>query len=246
MTGPGGARAERPHRAVASGRPEARRREVDLYPPVKALLEGAGFAVKGEVGGCDVVAVRGDEPPVIVELKLRFTLGLVLQALDRLRVSETVYVAVPAEAVRRRGIRPLCRRLGLGLLVVHGPRQAVEVAVEPGPYRPPHHRRRAGRLLAEHARRHGDPTPGGSTRVPIMTAYRQEALRVAEALADGPATVGALRDRASAPNAGRILARDPYGWFERVERGRYRLRDGAHAVVAVAAEPEPDEDARPG
>ena len=43
--------------------------ESDLYAPVKALLEGQGYVVKGEVRGCDVVAVRGREPPVIVELK---------------------------------------------------------------------------------------------------------------------------------------------------------------------------------
>jgi hypothetical protein len=211
------------------------RREVDLYLPVKTFLERQGFEVKGEVGGCDVVAVRGDEPPVIVELKLQFTLGLVLQAVDRLRVSETVYVAVPAAAVRRRGIGPLCRRLGLGLLLVNGPGRAVDVAVEPGPYRPPHDRRRAARLLSEHARRAGDPTPGGTTRVPIMTAYRQEALRVAAVLAGGPASVAELRERAAAPKAGRILARDPYGWFERIERGRYRLRDGGRARLPTRA-----------
>lgn len=222
---------------TGTGRARAALREVDLYPPVKAFLERQGFDVKGEVGGCDIVAVRGDEPPVIVELKLRFTLGLVLQALDRLRVSETVYVAVPADVVRRRGIRPLCRRLGLGLLVVHGARRAVEVAVEPGSYRPPRDRRRATRLMAEHARRVGDPTPGGATRVPIMTAYRQEAIRVATVLAAGPAPVAAIRAEAAAPNAGRILARDPYGWFERVHRGTYRLRhdDRGRPIAPVAA-----------
>jgi len=226
------------------GRLRPKRREIDLYPPVKAFLEAQGFEVKGEVGGCDVVAVRAGEPPVIVELKLGFTLGLVLQAIDRLRAADTVYVAVPADAVRRRGIRPLCRRLGLGLLVVHGPNRAVEVAVEPGPYRPPRDRRRQARLVAEHARRAGDPTPGGANRVPIMTAYRQEAMRVAAALADGPTTVAAVRRRAAAPNAGRILARDPYGWFERVERGTYRLREvptpapnGSDPATGTAARP---------
>ena len=48
--------------------------ESDLYAPVKALLEGQGYVVKGEVRGCDVVAVRGGEPPVIVELKRVFGL----------------------------------------------------------------------------------------------------------------------------------------------------------------------------
>jgi len=32
--------------------------ETDLYPPVKAFLEGQGYDVKGEVQDCDVVAIR--------------------------------------------------------------------------------------------------------------------------------------------------------------------------------------------
>ena len=73
--------------------PAARRRqrsrsgfrlEAALYGPVKRFLEGQGYVVKGEVRGCDLVARRGDEPPVIVELKLRFNLALVLQGIDRL------------------------------------------------------------------------------------------------------------------------------------------------------------------
>ena len=55
--------------------------------------------------GCDVVARhvddRGDEPPVIIELKLRFTLALLLQGIDRLAISERVYVAVPRPARKR-------------------------------------------------------------------------------------------------------------------------------------------------
>jgi hypothetical protein len=73
-------------------------REEQLYGPVKAFLEGQGYAVKGEVRGCDLVARRGDEPPVIVELKRAFTLELLLQGVDRLALSERVYVAVPARS----------------------------------------------------------------------------------------------------------------------------------------------------
>ena len=50
--------------------------EAALYSPVKQFLERRGYEVKGEVRGCDLVARRGDEPPVIVELKLRFSLPL--------------------------------------------------------------------------------------------------------------------------------------------------------------------------
>ena len=58
--------------------------EVDLYEPVKAFLTAQGYVVRGEVRGCDLVARRGDEKPVIVELKLRFNLALVLQGIERL------------------------------------------------------------------------------------------------------------------------------------------------------------------
>lgn len=77
--------------------------EVALYPPVKAFLQRQGYVVRGEVRGCDLVACRGDEEPVIVELKLRFTLSLLLQGVDRLALSPLVYLAVPRSTARTRG-----------------------------------------------------------------------------------------------------------------------------------------------
>lgn len=93
--------------------------ESDLYPPVKALLERQGYTVKGEVGAADVVARRGDEPPVVVELKLRFSLSLYHQAIARQALTDLVYIAVPRPEGRgaRRALKDnvaLCRRLGLG------------------------------------------------------------------------------------------------------------------------------------
>jgi hypothetical protein len=63
--------------------------ETSLYPSVKRFLEAAGFRVQGEVAGCDVVAVRDGEPPqlTVVEMKLDFSLELLLQAVDRLRAA---------------------------------------------------------------------------------------------------------------------------------------------------------------
>jgi hypothetical protein len=109
------------------------------------------------------------------------------------------------------------------LLVVDAGR--AEIALDPGPYRPRLDMRKAGRLLGEHARRVGDPNLGGSTtRLPLMTAYRQEALRCARLLDDnGPMAPRAMRAAADVPNATKILRRDVYGWFERVERGLYAI-----------------------
>lgn len=195
--------------------------EADLYAPVKAFLERQSYVVKGEVDGCDVVGVRGGEPPVVVELKRAFGLGLVLQGIDRLALTDLVYVAVGEWPRRLSDVRKLCRRVGLGLMVVT--RRRVEVVEDPVPYRPRKNARRAMLMLGEHARRKGDPNRGGVTRTPIVTAYRQEALRCAELLVAGPMTIAALRADPGVPNAARILQRDVYGWFTRVGRGTYVL-----------------------
>jgi hypothetical protein len=208
--------------------------EISLYPAVKRFLEAAGFRVKGEVNGCDVVAVKDGDPLqlVIVEMKLGFNLDLLLQAVDRTRAADEVWLAVPAT---RRGrdrdprLHRLCRLLGFGLMVVNATRDRVEVLAEPGPYRPRPDQRRRTRLLSEHARRNGDPSPGGSTRQPVMTAYRQQALACASLLRAGPARPHDLRG--VAPDAGRILLHNVYGWFERTQRGVYRLTEIGEAAL---------------
>ena len=100
-------------------------RETDLYQPIKAFLEAQGYAVKGEIGPADVVAVRADDPPVIVELKTGFSLTLIHQGIDRQAVTPHVYVAVPDVAGKRgwsalKSNLKLARRLGLGVLTVRG------------------------------------------------------------------------------------------------------------------------------
>ena len=210
-------------------------RETALYPAVKAFLEAQGFVVKGEICSCDFVAVRDGEPLVVVitELKLSFTLELVLQAVDRLRAADQVYLAV---AGSRRGrdqdsrVHRLCRLIGVGLLTIDVRRGTVMVVAEPLPYRPRANLPLRRRLLKEHAGRRGDPTSGGSTRQPIMTAYRQRAIACAEALQAGPLRPRDLKPLAD--DAGAILRRNVYGWFDRVKPGVYRLSEmGAGSLV---------------
>jgi hypothetical protein len=174
-----------------------------------------------------------------------------LQCADRFAVTDLVYLAVPAAAVPRgkagEGFRRLCRRLGLGLLAVSAD-GSVEPVAEPLPAvrAPRRNRQRAARVLAEHARRHGDPTPGGRPGgVRQMTAYRQRALRCAAALhrapGGGPLPVRAVREAADAPDAGRILYRNVYGWFEPAGRDLYRLTEmGVRELAALGASAEVD------
>ena len=210
--------------------------ETALYLPIKRFLEAQGFTVKGEIGGCDIVAVREGEPPLLVvtELKLSFTLELVLQGIDRAACCDEVWLAVRASA-KGRGresdgrVKKLCRMLGFGLLLV-SPAGRVDPLVEPVAWKPRADAKRRARLLREHGRRAGDPTLGGSsTRAPRMTAYRQQALACAEAMAAGLNKPKELRPQV--PDAAAILQSNYYGWFERVERGVYRLTDAGWAAL---------------
>jgi len=204
--------------------------EVELYGPIKQFLEAQGYTVKGEIGACDIVAVRGDEGPVVVELKERLNLALILQAVDRLNVSDAVYIAFrigkghsASWRSRTRQVKSLLRRLGLGLLTVSVRGRVVPV-LDPAPYRPRSNVPRRERLLREFAERVGDPEAGGSTSRQRLTSYRQDALRCARELAgSGVLKVSCIRERAGVLRAGPILRDNYYGWFERVKTGYYDL-----------------------
>ena len=221
--------------------------ETSLYKPVKVFLEALGFEAKGEIGGCDIVALKEGSPSalIICELKLSFNLELVLQAVDRAAACDEVWLAVRA-SIRGRGretdprVKKLCRLCGFGLLSVFSSGR-VEVLVEPVKWTPRHDAKRKSRLAEEHRRRRGDPTAGGSTRLPIMTAYRQQALVCASAMAGTPRRPRDLRE--SAPDAAKILLTNVYGWFERVERGVYGLSNAGRVALEQWKEHLPESTA---
>lgn len=209
--------------------------ETELYLPVKRFLENLGYCVKGEINGCDLVALKDGEPPVVVtgELKLTFTLELVLQGVDRAKLSDEVWLAA---YMSRNGrgrendvrFRDLCRRLGFGLLGVtkSGGVEVLLSPVAPAPRRDP---KRRSRLVDEHRRRRGDPVTGGGSRAPVMTAYRQRALACAFAMAEAPCAVRRLKG--TVPDAAQILRGNVYGWFVRAERGVYGLTDAGREAL---------------
>jgi hypothetical protein len=210
--------------------------ETSLYRPVKAFLETAGYEVKGEIGSCDLVGLSVGDPSIVVvcELKLSFNLELILQAVDRAAVADEVWIAARISAKGKgreadKRYRDLCRRLGIGMLGVSdaGDISVIVSSVSPMPRTNP---KRRSRLVREHQRRRGDPALGGSTRTPIMTAYRQQALICAEALFDGPLRPRDMRP--AAPDAGKILLGNVYGWFERVSNGVYQLTEAGRQTVA--------------
>jgi len=206
-------------------------KESDLYLPLKRFLESQGYEVKGEVQDCDVLAVRGDEAPVVVELKLSINLNVVMQAVERLSLTQRVYIGVPTErcthSKRRRHVLKLLKMLGLGLVVIDPchEKSAVSVLLDPGEYRPRTSKPRRERLLGEFMKRVGDPNLGGrERRTGIMTAYRQSALAIARFLQEnGPTKASDVAGALGEPKARSIMYRDVYGWFDRMSAGVYQL-----------------------
>ena len=216
--------------------------ETELYAPVKQYLEGHGYTVRGEVLGCDLVASRDDDDLIVVELKTSANMQLLVQATDRQRITDSVYVAVPApkRANRRwRGVLRVLRMLELGLLIVHfgpaGPR--TELVFDPGPYERQKRKRRRRAVIREIAQRSGDHNVGGSNRRPLVTGYRENAIQIAcYLLHSGPTSPRALRARGTCAKTGPILSANHYGWFKRVERGVYALTDQGRADLDLYPE----------
>ena len=202
-------------------------KETDLYPPIRDFLQKQGYSVQGEVNHCDLVAVRDDEPALIVELKTKLNLEVVMQAADRLALTESVYIAFPDSSPlwRRhwRRVRKLCQRLGVGIITLAPKTLAVKVRLDPLPYSPRRDRKRGQRLLAEFEHRVSHANVGGSAKTPLMTVYREDALRCVLPLTKGPLRLADLRLQSKVARAGSILQHNHYGWFERVAHGTYQL-----------------------
>lgn len=202
-----------------------------MYRPLHDYLVKQGYMVRGEVRNCDIAAVKGEDL-VVVEMKRSPNVQLLAQAAERQKIAESVYVAVPRPANKRRwnadsrGVQHLLRRLELGLILVSTTRgrPPVEVVFHPVPY--DRRRRRNGRraVIEEIERRSADFNQGGSCRRKIATAYRESAIHIACALEQrGPMSPKALRALGTGEKTLSILYRNVYGWFDRVDRGLYAL-----------------------
>jgi hypothetical protein len=216
--------------------------ETDLYGPIREYLDSLGYKVQGEVNGCDLVAVKGDEL-IIVEMKTSFNLKLLSQAVKRQRVTESVYVAVPYPKGGKRtaawgDMCILLRRLELGLITVDLAKDGglVEVHFHPHPFdrlRSLRANKRVRRsIIRETAGRSGHYNTGGTNRTRLITAYREQAIHIACCLIRyGDMSPAQLRKTGTSPKTPNILRDNHYGWFTRVSRGVYRLEDSAREFL---------------
>ncbi|SDN25103.1 hypothetical protein SAMN04487897_102280 [Paenibacillus sp. yr247] len=208
--------------------------ETELYAPIKQYFEQRGYTVRGEVKHCDLVAIRGDEPPIVVELKKSFNIPLLVQGIERLRLTQKVYVAFELPNKGRaphrlqwEDIRRLCRMLGLGVLTVQFYKRkqpAVDLICEPIPYTIRPNKRAALQVVNEFHERSGDYNVGGSSKQKLMTAYREKSLHCAYLLREhGPLSPRQLRDYTSNKAVSSLLQKNYYRWFVRQSRGIYHI-----------------------
>ena len=182
-------------------------------------FQALGYEVKGEVGVADVVALRGTEPPLIIELKLGFSLTLFHQAVERLKVVDDVYIAVvrpegKAGYKRLKANITLCRRLGIGLLTLRLRDQFIELHCVPGPYAPRKSVKKIKSMVKAFERLDGDPNNGGATRQGLVTGYRQDALKCAAYLLNAGAKKGAVVSKSTGVHSATTLMRNnDYGWL---------------------------------
>lgn len=206
-------------------------KEKDMHGPLAAFLEGQGYQVNAEVRGCDLTARKGDEL-LAIEMKTRFSAHLLAQAVRRQKAYDGVYIALPVADRKKmppsiRDITILCRGLGVGLLLVRflKTKTRVEVVFHPRMKESPSAGKRRSAVIREIDGRYAElNTAGSTTKDERVTAYKQRALYIASLLDKlGEASPKALRDLGADKTAQRILSMNHYGWFDRVQKGVYRL-----------------------
>ncbi|WBW94726.1 DUF2161 family putative PD-(D/E)XK-type phosphodiesterase [Oceanirhabdus sp. W0125-5] len=214
-------------------------KESDMYIPLKNFLEKQGFSVKGEVKECDIVGER-DGQVVIVEMKKSLNFKLLLQGSLRQKISDNVYLAIekPKKSHYTKewnDKKYLLKRLELGLIFVK--KDKVEVIIEPKEYNLKTVRNRNKKkresLIKEFNNRGGDFNWGGVSKSKIVTAYREETIRIAHYVNEnGEISIKELLKLGCTEKTSSILQKNFYDWFIRVKRGTYSLTDkGKRAVI---------------
>lgn len=207
-------------------------KETELYNPVKEFLEKLGFSVKGEIGEVDVFAMNG-EISIAVELKLNISLKLIYQAIQRQKIADYVYIAVPKRAIKShknnyKSLKLLLKRLSIGLIIVE--QSLIKVVIEARDYDlaiSKNKSKKKTKILKEFTNRKKTLNIGGSNGKKI-TAYREKVIKIALIMQDNEIYSPLfLRKKTEIVETAAILQKNYYKWFIRVKRGQYVLSEVA-------------------
>ena len=205
--------------------------ETDLHKPVKKYFESLGYVVNAEVKNCDLTAYK-ENKLIVIELKTNFNMTVLYQALDRQKISNEVFIAIPKPKRtknNRTKMSLVCQKLNLGLLLVSctSNNKSVEVVVEPKEQTKQKNNARSRSVIQEIKGRTMDNNIGGSTRRKITTAYTEKAIYIAYILfKEGNQKASNLVKKYNcATNAREILYNNYYGWFGGKGKGVYELTE---------------------
>lgn len=218
--------------------------EKDLYLPLDQYFTNLGYKVNGEINSCDLVAEK-EGHLIIVEIKLALNLELILQGAQRQTIADQVYIAYLKpkkfkQTQRFKRILSLLRRLEMGLILVNpeSKQKMIEIALDAKPYdrevSRARYKRKKEQVIHELYKRQ-TKTLGGVTGVKIMTAYREDAIKIATYLSEsGPQSLKQLDQYFEGLLEGKrirsILTNNYYGWFVRVKKGIYNLSENWSAI----------------
>lgn len=212
-------------------------KESDLYQPIKDYLDSLGYDTKGEVKDCDIAATKDNEL-IVVELKKGFTTELLYQAIERQKIADSVYVAIP---IPKRGYRnphykdmvTLCKRLEIGLILVGftaSGKSQIDIAVNPEPAKPIlRNNKKRMAVISEHHGRTRSINTGGVSRQKIITVYKEQSLAIAKILAEnGELSAREIRKICGYEKTSSILRMNYYKLFEKIgskNHCTYRITD---------------------
>ncbi len=214
--------------------------EEEMYDLVRDYFQDLGYNVQGEVRSCDVTALKEDTL-VILELKKSLSLELLLQAVKRQKLGDLTYVCVPkpkrfAKNRKFQEMLYLLKRLSLGLIFCDPDQSLLEVILHPQDFDMEKSRRASRKqrdgLIREIESRKTSLNRGGSRGRKLMTAYREDAIKVLWLTSMRAFIAPKDGVRLGIAKTPSILRDNHYGWFEKIGRGRYVLtQDGVDALT---------------
>lgn len=227
--------------------------EKDLFEPIKKYFENFGYVCDGEVKDIDLYMEKAtDSDPtdpdneynsncVAVELKVDLNFKAIQQAALRQKIVETVFIGIyrPNDMFSHsfKDKLYLLKRLGIGLIVVAKSTGAVQIVSEPVVSElSTFQQRNKGKkksISAEFQKRKVKSNTGGVHSTKLMTSYREDALLVLDAFANlgGEALTKDITKASGIKKTAAILRGNYYGWFEKIESGRYRIKDSGYDAL---------------
>ncbi|MBN2652958.1 MAG: hypothetical protein JXR63_11290 [Spirochaetales bacterium] len=213
-------------------------KETELFIPVKRFFEEKDYQVKGEIVSADLIAEK-DEKLTAVELKLKPSLKLLLQASENTKSCEFSYIALPIST--KKDEKKLLKKFssllilsGIGLLAINVEKDSCEELI-PAREQSVIDAKMRKKVEKEFRSRFNTLSKGGSVGGAAITAYKESALKIAFFLDKIENQEIPLHDKEKkripsvliklgcCNKTPSILQKNHYNWFERVENGSYKL-----------------------